>query len=87
MPATKLSELKAISNEAREILQALRGRPRFDLSTRQGWLDLQVATCSEEMSKYLSEDLVIRLRCLCVKWQRAYHDLRFLASTRPVWNS
>ena len=80
-------QMDAVAAEAREILQAVRGRQKLDLSSRIGWRELQQATYSERFAGCLSQESLKNLQRLAVKWQRMYQELQFAALTRPVWNT
>lgn len=79
--------LETLATEARELLEAAHVRRRFDLSTRQGWLDLLEATASKSLREWVSEPNLRRLIAMCLKWQQVYQQGRFVCTTRPVWNS
>ncbi len=79
--------LDTLATEARELLEAAHVRRRFDLSTKQGWLDLLEAAASKSLSDYVSEPNLRRLVAMCLKWQQIYQQGRFDCTTRPVWNS
>lgn len=80
-------ELEALAVEARELMQLVPGRVKFDLHTTHGWHTLQEALTSERFTKSLSAEALLRLRTCAVRWISLYRHLLFVASTRPVWNS
>lgn len=80
-------ELESLAAEAHELLQAARGRRRFDLHTRGGWLELQQSLLTERFSKHMPDESLTRLSTMCTRWLHRYRHLVYVASTRPVWNS
>ncbi len=80
-------ELESLAAEAYELLQTARGRRRFDLHTRGGWLELQESLLLERFTKHMPAESMTRLGTMCARWLHRYHHLVFVASTRPVWNS
>ena len=75
--------LDTLATEAREVLEAAHVRRRFDLSTRQGWLDLLEAATSKSLTDYVAEPDLRRLVAMCLKWLRTYQQVRFECTTRP----
>lgn len=84
---TLTGEMRALAADVRTLLEGVHRREKYDFSTRAGWLSLLRATTSKRLADQLSEESLVRLRRLCLRWQRLYMELRFEASTRPVWNT
>ena len=84
---TAMAEVQAVTEEVRRILDDLPRREKVDLSSRAGWAALQEATFSKRLGEQIPGATLVRLRALCVKWQRLYKQLQFEALTRPVWNT
>lgn len=82
-----MRDLKAVTAEAREILNAAPGRVKIDLENPQGWQELHEALLGDRLGTRLPGESVDQLRRLIARWRQYYERLRFVARTRPVWNS
>ncbi len=80
-------ELESLTMQARELLEPVAGRRKFDLHSPKGWYEVFGLLCSDLYDKKLPAEAITRLRRYCVRWQHLHRHLHFVASTRPVWNS
>lgn len=80
-------EMEAVASQARDLLANVAGRVRLDLHATQGWVELYDMLLSDRLTNSLSAEALDRLRRCYVRWQHLHRHLRFVTSTRPVWNS
>ncbi len=80
-------ELDAITSEAFEILNSTVGRSRLNLASLAGWNDLLVQTYSSRFEDRIPRESLVKLRTLYARWRYLFTQVRFAASTRPVWNT
>lgn len=80
-------ELDGIASEAFEILNETVGRSKLNLTTQTDWNELLELTCSTRFEDRIPRDSLTKLRHLHARWKYLFTQLRFAASTRPVWNT
>lgn len=80
-------ELKRIEDEVRAILEDRDPRRKRKLNGTSRWQELEEDLISWRFSGRFSEDALRRLGELISRRHHLFRHLRFLASTRPTWNS
>lgn len=80
-------ELKCIEDEVRAILEDRDPRRKRRLNGTSRWQELEDDLISWRFSGRFSEDALRRLGELIARRHHLFRHLRFLASTRPTWNS
>lgn len=80
-------ELKRIEDEVRAILEERDPRRKRKLNGTSRWQELEDDLISWRFSGRFSEDALRRLSELIARRHHLFRHLRFLASTRPTWNS
>ncbi|MBU0719590.1 MAG: hypothetical protein KJ749_15205 [Planctomycetes bacterium] len=80
-------ELKRIEIEVRELLEGRDVRRKRKLSGSRRWRELEDDIITWRYSGRFDEDTLARLRCMIARRDHLFTRLRFLAGTRPVWNS
>jgi hypothetical protein len=80
-------ELKRIEDEIRAVLEDRDPKRKRKLSGTHRWHELEEDLISLHYSGRIQESEVIRLRELVRRRHYLFRHLRFLASTRPTWNS
>jgi hypothetical protein len=80
-------ELKRVEVEVRELLEGLDGRRKRKLTGTRRWRELEEDILSWHYSGRFDEETLARLRRLIARRHYLFRRLRFLAGTRPVWNT
>jgi hypothetical protein len=81
------AELRAIEGEVRSILQERDPKRKRKLAGTRRWLELEEDVINLRYTGRLPEDDLRRLHRLVMRRHGLFRRLRFLAGTRPVWNS
>ncbi len=84
---TIVVELKRIENEIRRLLNGRDQRRKRKLGGTRRWLDLEADILFWRHTSRIDEATLIRLQALTARRHHLFGRLRFLAGTRPVWNS
>lgn len=80
-------ELKGIEKEVRSLLENGDTRRKRKLAGTRRWMELQEDIISWRYSGRMDETVLCRLHNLVQQRHYLFHQLRYYASTRPVWNS
>ena len=80
-------ELKRIETEVRELLNGRDTRRKRKLAGTRRWLELEEDLLSWRFGSSVDEETIQQLRRLISRRHFLFTRLRFLASTRPTWNS
>ena len=80
-------ELKRIEIEVRELLEGRDVKRKRKLSGSRRWQELEDDIIRWRYSGRFDEETLARLRHLIARRDHLFTRLRFLAGTRPVWNS
>ena len=80
-------ELNRVETEVRELLSARDTRRKRKLAGTRRWLELEEDLLSWRFSAAVDEETIHRLQRLIARRHFLFTRLRFLASTRPTWNS
>lgn len=60
---------------------------RLNLDTPSGWNDLLAVLEQRMHTTRAPREVIDDLQSLATAWLHCYHQLTFLTSTRPVWNT
>ena len=82
-----LRDLESIVAETREFIERAHVRRKYDLHNPGDWLSLQEDLHTDRFANSLDAQSIARLQSCCVRWLHRYRRLRFIAATRPVWNT
>lgn len=80
-------ELKHIETEVRERLEDRDTKRKRKLAGSRRWQELEEDLISWKFSGRVNEDTIQQLQRLVARRNYLFTRLRFLASTRPTWNS
>ena len=80
-------ELKRIETEVRKLLNDRDAKRKRKLAGSRRWLELEEDLLSWQYSGRMDEESIKRLQRLVIRRNYLFNRLRFLASTRPTWNS
>ena len=80
-------ELKRIESEVRRLLEERDPRRKRKLGGTQRWLELEEDVLSWRFAGRFDESTLLQLRQLIARRHYLFRELRFLASTRPTWNT
>jgi len=80
-------ELRRIESEVRELLEERDPKRKRKLSGTHRWNELEDDIISWRFSGRFDEETLRRLQELIGRRHYLFHRLRFLASTRPTWNT
>lgn len=80
-------EMDAVASHVRDLLKTAINPNRFELSSPAGWTQLLEACFMETLTEGMSQESLAKVRTACLRWQHLYRELRFVAATRPVWNT
>ncbi|MHC5108454.1 MAG: hypothetical protein ACYTHJ_01080 [Planctomycetota bacterium] len=80
-------ELKHIEKEVREILDSLDTRRKRRLTGSRRWLDLEEDMINWQFGGKFDNRTLARLRELITRRNHLFTRLKFLAGTRPTWNT
>ena len=80
-------ELKRIETDVRELLSDRDTKRKRKLAGSQRWLELEEDIISWKYSGRMDSPTITRLQELIAQRNHLFTRLRFLASTRPTWNS
>lgn len=81
------SELRRIEAEVRQILDAHDLKRKRRMAGTRRWNELEEDIIAWRYSDRIDDALLIRLRDLVTRRHHVFQRLRFIASTRPTWNS
>ncbi len=84
---TIVVELKRIEKEIRRLLNGRDQRRKRKLGGTRRWLDLEADILSWRHTSRIDEATLVHLQALTARRHHLFRRLRFLAGTRPVWNS
>jgi len=80
-------ELRRIESEVRALLEERDPKRKRKLSGTSHWQELEEDIVRWRFSGRFNEDALRRVQELIARRHYLFHRLRFLASTRPTWNS
>jgi len=80
-------ELRRIESDIRAIIEERDPKRKRKLSGTHRWHELQDDILSWRFSGRFDEETLRRLQVLIGRRHYLFHRLRFLASTRPTWNT
>lgn len=80
-------ELRRIEAEVRHILDRHDLKRKRRLAGTRRWHELEEDIIAWRFSPRIDDALLVRLRDLVVRRHHVFQRLRFIASTRPTWNS
>jgi hypothetical protein len=80
-------ELKRIEDEVKELLEARDPVRKRKLGGTRRWRDLEDEIVAWKYGDRFDEATLKRVQCLIARRHHLYRRLRFLAGTRPTWNS
>jgi hypothetical protein len=80
-------ELKRIEDEVRRILEIKDPKRKRKLTGTRRWLELEEDLVAWRFSERMDEASIARLRQLVARRHSLFGRLRFLAGTRPTWNT
>ncbi|MFH1107923.1 MAG: hypothetical protein V1790_01810 [Planctomycetota bacterium] len=80
-------ELRRIESEVRALLEERDPKRKRKLSGTSRWQELEEDIVSWRFSGRFNEDTLRRAQELIARRHHLFNRLRFLASTRPTWNS
>jgi hypothetical protein len=80
-------ELRRIESEVRALLEERDPKRKRKLSGTSRWQELEEDIMSWRFSGRFNEDALRRAQELIARRHYLFNHLRFLASTRPTWNS
>jgi hypothetical protein len=80
-------ELRRIESDVRALLEERDPKRKRKLSGTHRWHELEDDIISWRFSGRFDENTLRRLQELVVRRHYLFHRLRFLASTRPTWNT
>jgi len=80
-------ELRRIESEVRALLEERDPKRKRKLSGTSRWQELEEDIVSWRFSGRFNEDALRRAQELIARRHYLFNHLRFLASTRPTWNS
>jgi len=80
-------ELKHIEKEVRKILDSLDTRRKRRLTGTRRWLDLEEDMINWQFGGKFDAKTLARLRELITQRNHLFTRLKFLAGTRPTWNT
>ena len=80
-------ELRRIESELRALLEERDPKRKRKLSGTSRWHELEDDILSWQFSGRFDDETLRRLRELIGRRHYLFHRLRFLASTRPTWNT
>ncbi len=86
-PARIGSELRRIEAEVRQILDAHDLKRKRKMAGTRRWHELEEDIIAWRFSPRIDDALLVRLRDLVARRHHVFQRLRFIASTRPTWNS
>jgi len=88
MSAKKIGgELRRIEEEIKRILEGRDPRRKRKFSGTRRWLELEEDILSWRYTDRFDEPALARLRCLVARRHHLFRRIRFLAGTRPTWNT
>ncbi len=80
-------ELKRVETDVRQLLADYDPRRKRKLAGTRRWLELQEDILAMRYAGRMAEESLDRLQELCVQRQHLFSRLKFLAGTRPTWNT
>ena len=80
-------ELKRVETDVRQLLADYDPRRKRKLAGTRRWLELQEDILAMRYAGRMSEEWLDRLQELCVRRRHLFSRLKFLAGTRPTWNT
>jgi len=80
-------QLRHIEEQVRAIIDSRDSKRKRKLTGTQRWRELEEDIISWQFSGRFEESQIQRVRELVVQRDHLFNHLRFLASTRPTWNS
>lgn len=80
-------ELKRVETEVRELLSDRDPRRKRKLAGTRRWYDLEEDLTAAMYTRRFDEEVMARLRMLIALRHRLFKRLRFIAGTRPNWNT
>lgn len=80
-------ELKHIETEVRNLLNSRDAKRKRKLAGSRRWQELEDDLISWRFSNWMDEETILQLQRLVARRNYLFTRLRFLASTRPTWNS
>ena len=80
-------ELKRIESEVRELLGERDSRRKRKLSGSRRWRELEEDILGWRFTGRFNEAALARLHRLIVRRDYLFRRLRYLAGTRPTWNT
>ena len=80
-------ELKHIEAQVRALLEDRDPKRKRKLSGTHRWQELEDDLLALQFTGRLDDDSIRRLRTLVSRRHHLFHHLRYLASTRPTWNT
>jgi hypothetical protein len=86
-PHKVVVELKRIETQVRELLEGRDGKRKRKLSGSRRWRELEEDIVAWRHSGRVDEESLTRMHQLIVRRDYLFRRLRFLAGTRPTWNS
>jgi hypothetical protein len=86
-PQAVMRELRHIETEVRRLLGDMDPRRRRKLAGSRRWLELHDDILGLRFGGRYNEETLAELRRLIALRHRLFHRLRFLADTRPTWNT
>jgi hypothetical protein len=82
-----IAELKAIEQEIRELLESKDAKRKRRFSGTRRWLDLEEDILEWRFSGRFEDPTLLRVQQLIARRHYLFRRLRFLAGTRPTWNT
>ncbi|UCC30511.1 MAG: hypothetical protein JSU86_20220 [Phycisphaerales bacterium] len=80
-------ELKRVEAEVRKLLEGRDPKRKRKLGGTRRWLELEEDILSWRYGGRIDEDTLRRLQDLITRRHHLFRRLRFLAGTRPTWNT
>lgn len=80
-------ELKHIETEVRSLVEAQDPRRKRKLSGTRRWLELEEDIINWRYSSRYDEPTLVRLQSLVARRHSLFRRLKYLAGTRPTWNT
>jgi hypothetical protein len=80
-------ELKRIESEVRRLLEPWDSKRKRKLSGTRRWRELEEDIISWRFTSRISEPTLQRLQELVTRRHHLFRQLRFVAGTRPTWNT